>query len=78
MGKLTDGGGDSVIAVAAGQKVANEYYNTGKQAANLVAAGAALWCCDTCIPARGLTDDRLLPGAQRFSISEFLEWSTWA
>lgn len=85
-GQLASGGdeikvfffGDSVIAAAAGQKVPNGYYNTGKQAASLVAAGAALGCCGTCMAARGLTDDRLLAGAHRSSMSELAQWTTWA
>lgn len=70
--------GDSVIAVAAGQKVPSGYYNTGKQAGVLVAEGVALGCCGTCMDARGLSDDRLVPGAHRSSMSELAEWTTWA
>ncbi|HEY8717999.1 DsrE/DsrF/TusD sulfur relay family protein [Pengzhenrongella sp.] len=70
--------GDSVAAAAAGQKVPNGYYNTGKQASALADRGVALGCCGTCMNARGLSDDRLLDGAHRSSMVELAEWTTWA
>ncbi|RYV52737.1 DsrE/DsrF/TusD sulfur relay family protein [Pengzhenrongella frigida] len=70
--------GDSVVAVAAGQKVPDGYYNTGRQAAALASHGVALGCCGTCLDARGLAEDRLIDGAHRSSMVELAQWTTWA
>lgn len=70
--------GDAVIAVTAGQQVPNGYYNLAKMSTALVAKGAVIGNCGTCMDARGLPADRLVEGAHRSSMAELADWTAWA
>jgi len=70
--------GDSVGAGVRGQKVPDGYYNTGKQVSSLVRAGGVVGLCGTCMDARGVTEERLLEGVHRSSMSELADWTAWA
>lgn len=40
--------------------------------------GAEIACCESCLDARGLTDDRLAEGAPRSSLDEQTDGAAWA
>ena len=54
------------------------YYTLAKMIGSLVAKGAVVGNCGTCMDARGLTEDRLIDGAHRSSMAELAEWTAWA
>ena len=70
--------GDAVIAPAAGQKVPNGYYNLAKMITSFTSKGGEIGNCGTCMDARAVSDDGLVPGARRSSMAELAEWTAWA
>ena len=70
--------GDAVSCALAGQKTPNGYYNLERMIQAVVAKGAEIGCCGTCLDARGITDDRLAYGVCRSSLDQLTEWTVWA
>ncbi len=62
--------GDSASAAKAGQKVPDGYYNVNKMLGNVLRRQGRVLVCGTCMDARGLTQDDLIPGAQRSTLDE--------
>ena len=62
--------GDAVSAAKAGQKTPDGYYNTERMLKRLVAAGADVLLCGTCLDARGLVDAELVAGSRRATLDE--------
>lgn len=67
--------GDAVACAKAGQKVPEGYYNAGDMVRMV---GGEVGLCGTCMDARGLTDDQVVPGARRSTLSELAAWTTEA
>ena len=61
--------GDGVTAAVAGQKTPNGYYKLDRMLGGVVASGGSVLCCGTCLDARGLTADLLIPGAARSTMA---------
>jgi len=70
--------GDSVVCVAADQKVPQGYYNTGGMAESLARHGGVIGSCGTCLDAGGMSEDRIVKGAHRSSMAELAKWTAWA
>lgn len=70
--------GDSVGCAAAGQKVPEGYYHLGRMIEALGRRGAEIGLCGTCMDARGLTEERTLPGARRSTLEGLADWTLWA
>jgi uncharacterized protein involved in oxidation of intracellular sulfur len=62
--------GDAASAAKAGQKVPDGYYNVNKMLGNVVRRNGRILVCGTCMDARGLTQDDLVPGALRSTLDE--------
>ncbi|MDP2195988.1 MAG: DsrE family protein [Rhodocyclaceae bacterium] len=69
--------GDAVACAKAGQKVPEGYYNAGDMV-KMVAATGVVGLCATCLAARGITDDELVPGALRKTLVDLAAWTAEA
>ena len=56
--------GDGVVAAKKGQKPPEGYYNLEKMLKKLVDQGTEVIACETCINARGLTQQELIEGVK--------------
>lgn len=70
--------GDAVICGRAGQVTPDGYYNIERMLRAALRRGAEVGACGTCLEARGLTDDSLVPGVRRSFLEELTEWTQWA
>ncbi len=69
--------GDAVACAKSGQKVPEGYYNAGDMV-KMVAAVGEVGLCATCMSARGLEDDDLVPGAARKTLNDLAAWTAEA
>ena len=60
---------DAVVCAKDGQAVPSGYYNRGHMIKG-VARKASVVLCGTCMDARGLTDEELVPGPARGTMAE--------
>jgi uncharacterized protein involved in oxidation of intracellular sulfur len=70
--------GDAVSCAVAGQQTPNGYYNLERMIRALGRAATPVGCCGTCLKARGITDDRLIPDAAHSSLEELTDCTVWA
>lgn len=70
--------GDAAGCAIAGQKVPDGYYYLDRMITSAARHGAEIGCCGTCLDARGLTDDQLVPDAHRSTLDELADWVLWA
>ncbi|SDC05167.1 uncharacterized protein involved in oxidation of intracellular sulfur [Raineyella antarctica] len=57
--------GDGVTAAMAGQKTPDGYYKLDRMLGSVSRSGGDILCCGTCMDARGITAEMLVPGASR-------------
>jgi uncharacterized protein involved in oxidation of intracellular sulfur len=69
--------GDAVACAKAGQRVPEGYYNAGDMV-KMVAATGEVGLCATCLAARGITDDELVPGAFHKTLADLAAWTAEA
>ncbi|MDE2120273.1 MAG: DsrE family protein [Betaproteobacteria bacterium] len=69
--------GDAVASAKAGQKVPAGYYNAQTMLDKIVQRGEVA-LCGTCMDARGLRDEELLPGCRRSTMVELGRWTAEA
>jgi uncharacterized protein involved in oxidation of intracellular sulfur len=62
--------GDGVTAAMAGQKTPDGYYKLDRMLGSVTRHGGRLLCCGTCMDARGMTTDLLVPDASRSTMDE--------
>ena len=67
--------GDAVWCAFAGQTTPSGYYNVERMMKPLVAKGAQIGVCGTCMDARGITPEALVEGAKRSSLDELTAWT---
>jgi uncharacterized protein involved in oxidation of intracellular sulfur len=70
--------GDAVTCAASGQKTPDGYYALDRMLASFSRKGANLACCGTCLDAKGMTADRLIPQANRSTMDELARWTVEA
>jgi uncharacterized protein involved in oxidation of intracellular sulfur len=70
--------GDAAACAHAGQKVPQGYYNVADMLSGVMRRNGAVSVCGSCMDARGIRDDELVPGAKRGSMEQLTEWSIWA
>lgn len=70
--------GDAAAAAHNKQKVPAGYYNLEVMLGAVVRHGGAIGVCGTCMDARGIETDDLIPGAHRSTLDELTQWTTWA
>ena len=68
--------GDAVSCAVSGQKTPDGYYNLERMIRALVTKKVDIKCCGTCLDARGLTEDSLVSGAKRGSMSDLAKWTS--
>jgi uncharacterized protein involved in oxidation of intracellular sulfur len=70
--------GDAVTAAKPRQKTAEGYYNLERILKGLAGKGIPVGACGTCLDARGMTDEPLVEGVRRSTMSELTTWTIWA
>lgn len=70
--------GDAASAAHRLQKVPSGFYNLEVMLVSVVKHGGAIGVCGTCMDARGISVDDLIPGSHRSSLDELTQWTTWA
>ncbi len=68
--------GDAVSCAVSGQKTADGYYNLERMLRALVIKKVAVKCCGTCLDARGLSEEYLLAGVERGTMSDLAKWTS--
>jgi uncharacterized protein involved in oxidation of intracellular sulfur len=66
--------GDAVGAAKRGQSTPDGYYNLEKMLGDLVAKGAEVKLCGTCLKSRGIRDEELVEGTQRGTMMILANW----
>lgn len=69
--------GDAVACAIAGQQLPDGHYHLDRMLKGVLHR-AEVGCCGTCLDARGLTEDLLVPGARRSTLEELTDWTLWA
>ncbi len=69
---------DAASAAKRGQKLPEGYYHLERMLGALTRRGGEVAVCGTCMDARGLTEDELVEGARRSTLSELTDWVQWA
>ncbi|HOA89864.1 MAG TPA: DsrE family protein [Propioniciclava tarda] len=65
--------GDGVTVAIQGQKTPDGYYKLDRMLAPIVASGAEILCCGTCMDARGIVPGMLVDGARRSTMDELTD-----
>ena len=67
--------GDGVVCGLSGLNPAHVDYNPQLMLGQLAECGVSIGVCGTCMEARGVSDQALIPGARRSSMDELTEWA---
>ena len=67
--------GDAAACAHGGQKVPQGYYNIGDMLGAVIRRGGAVAICGSCMDARGMSVDSLVPGAERGSMDVLSAWT---
>ena len=70
--------GDAAGCAIAGQKLPDGYYHLDRMITSAARHGTEIGCCGTCLDARGIADDQLIPDAHRSTLEELADWVLWA
>jgi uncharacterized protein involved in oxidation of intracellular sulfur len=70
--------GDAVTCAIAGQKTPDGYYTLDRMLKTFARHGGHIACCGTCMDARGLTKEHLIPEAPRSTMEELAAWTVEA
>jgi uncharacterized protein involved in oxidation of intracellular sulfur len=66
--------GDAVVIAKKGQQTPTGYYNLAQMLAELIALGAEVRACGTCLNSRGLKQEELLEGV---IVGKMLDLARW-
>ncbi len=69
---------DAVQCARQGQVVPQGYYNLERMITIATRRGVEAGACGSCMEARALTDDALIPGVHQSSLDELSRWTIWA
>jgi uncharacterized protein involved in oxidation of intracellular sulfur len=70
--------GDALGVALADQHTPEGYYNLARMLKGLIARGAGVGSCGTCLDTRGLISAKFVEGAERSSMDELADWVIWA
>ncbi|MDO8904727.1 DsrE/DsrF/TusD sulfur relay family protein [Hydrogenophaga sp.] len=70
--------GDAAAAAHNKQRVPTGFYNLEVMLGSLVRHGGGIGVCGTCMDARGMAAEDLIPGAHRSTLDELTQWTAWA
>ena len=68
--------GDAVSCAVSGQKTPDGYYNLERMLRSLIVKKVTIRCCGTCLDARGLSEDYLIAGVERGTMSDLAKWTS--
>ena len=69
---------DAVQCARQGQVTPNGYYNLERMMAVVVRQGVECGACGSCMDARALAEETLVPGVHRSSMEELTQWTVAA
>lgn len=69
---------DAVGCALAGQRTPDGFYNLERMLEALARRGAEVGLCGTCMDARAVTHESLVPGARRSTLEALADWAEWA
>jgi len=64
---------DAVLGAKSGQKTPEGFYNMERMLGRVLSAKGRVLLCGTCMDARGLTQDEIIPGAARSTMDELAQ-----
>jgi uncharacterized protein involved in oxidation of intracellular sulfur len=67
--------GDGVICGLSGFAPANADYNPQEMLRQIAATGAQIAACGTCMEARGISPEMLIPQTRRSTLDELVAWT---
>lgn len=67
--------GDGVTCALAGFNPAHADYNPQELLKQIAGTGAAIAVCGTCMEARGIAQEAIIPEARRSSLDELVAWT---
>ncbi|MDO8772504.1 MAG: DsrE family protein [Burkholderiaceae bacterium] len=70
--------GDGVAAAHHLQRVPSGFYNLEVMLGSIVRHSGGIGVCGTCMDARGIAAEDLIPGSHRSSLDELSQWTAWA
>lgn len=70
--------GDAALAAHRLQKVPTGFYNLEVMLGSVVSHAGVIGVCGTCMDARGIGIDDLVPGSHRSTMDELTQWTAWA
>ncbi len=70
--------GDAASAAHRLQKVPTGFYNLEVMLGSVVSHAGVIGVCGTCMDARGISIEDLIPGAHRSTLDELTQWTAWA
>lgn len=70
--------GDAVGCAIAGQQLPNGYYHLDRMITSTAHHGAEVGLCGSCMDARGITDEMIIPDAHRSNLDQVTDWTLWA
>jgi uncharacterized protein involved in oxidation of intracellular sulfur len=70
--------GDAAACAKGGHNVPQGFYNINRMLHVVTQKQVLVGVCGSCMDARGIGEAELVEGAQRSSLDELAEWTTWA
>jgi uncharacterized protein involved in oxidation of intracellular sulfur len=70
--------GDAAACAKRNQKVPQGYYNLEVMLGAVTRRGGEVGVCGSCMDARGIADEDLLPETHRSSMDQLADWTLWA
>jgi uncharacterized protein involved in oxidation of intracellular sulfur len=70
--------GDAAAAAHKKQNVPTGFYNLEVMLGSVLRHGGDIGVCGTCMDARGMAAEDLIPGAHRSTLDELTQWTAWA
>lgn len=70
--------GDAAACAKRNQKVPQGYYNLEVMLGAVTRRRGEVSVCGSCMDARGITDEDLVPGTRRSNMEELAGWTLWA
>ncbi len=71
--------GDAAIAAKDGQHVPTGFYNLQIMLNKVIRRGPErVGVCGTCMEARGMAEQELVPGSHKSTLEELAHWTEWA
>lgn len=67
--------GDGVTSAISGLNPAHADYNPQEMLRQVAVRGVGIGVCRTCLEARGISDDMLIPEAKRSTMDDLVAWS---